>query len=148
MKVYFDSSLYGGYFETEFQLDSRELFRRAKVGWYTVVWSEVVEREISLAPLQVRNLFELYTRSAASEKILITPKVVELANEYLARRIVPERMFNDALHVALATVYEITYLASWDERHLVDPARILGFQTANVSFGFKPVNIVTPRQLI
>ncbi|MBC7891627.1 MAG: PIN domain-containing protein, partial [Sphingobacteriaceae bacterium] len=127
IKVYFDTSVYGGFFKTEFQDDSRELFRRTKAGWYTLVWSEVVEREISLAPLQVKNLFGLYTKSADSEKVLVTPKIVELANEYLARNVLPERMFNDALHVALASVYEITYLASWDERHIANPSRILGF---------------------
>lgn len=148
MKVYFDSSVYGGCFDAEFEAASKELFRRTKAGWYTLVWSDVVENEMLDAPSEVVKLFRQYSGASTSEKIVVTPRVARLATEYLRYKVLPATMYNDALHVALATVYEVAYLSSWDKKHLVAPTRVLGFQQVNVTFGFRPVSIVTPEFLI
>lgn len=148
MKVYFDSSVYGGCFDPEFRTASVELFRRTKAGWFTFVWSSVVEDEMRDAPPDVRKLFATFTKRPASVKVIVTPKVAQLASEYIRAGVLPGTMFNDALHVALATIYQVAYLSSWDKKHLVAPARVVGFQQVNLNFGFGPVNIVTPDQLL
>jgi len=148
MKVYVDTSVYGGYYDEEFREPTREFFRRTRNGWFTLVWSDLLEKEIKQAPPQVRRLFGQLTRRSDSLKVLIIPGVVELAKAYLDAGVLPEKMRNDALHVALATHYQTTYLASWDSKHIVEPARIVGFQQVNLALGFGPVSIVNPAALL
>lgn len=148
MKIYFDSSVYGGCFDPEFADASNELFRRAKAGWFKLVWSSVVEDEMRDAPPEVRQLFRTHTRRASSLKVPVTPKVAELASAYVAAKVLPQKMFNDGVHVALATVYNVAYLTTWDRKHLVAPARIVAFQEVNLTFGYNPVSIVTPQTLL
>lgn len=66
----------------------------------------------------------------------ITVEVEQLAQAYLANKVLPERRSADALHVAAATVYGCDYLVSWNHRHLTRPQKKLQFQGVNQLHGY------------
>lgn len=56
MKLYIDTSVFGGYFEPEFELWSKNLFLKIKEGIYTAVVSDITLLELEKAPKAVSEL--------------------------------------------------------------------------------------------
>ena len=50
----------------------------------------------------------------------ITQEAVDLSKEYISQRIIPEAKVEDALHVAVASVYEMDAVITWNNRHLAN----------------------------
>jgi hypothetical protein len=50
----------------------------------------------------------------------LTPEAEELAAKLIKRGALPEKALPDALHLAIAAVTRMEYLASWNYRHLVN----------------------------
>lgn len=72
-RIFLDSSVIGGYFDTEFEEDSRRIINYARQSRITVLVSEVVVKEILNAPARVQEvLFSI--PSNAIERIELTPK--------------------------------------------------------------------------
>ncbi|MEX0982620.1 MAG: hypothetical protein WD577_03190 [Bacteroidales bacterium] len=57
LKVYIDTSVIGGYFDDEFNVDTKLFFDEILHGEYNLVISDLTERELVNAPERVRNLF-------------------------------------------------------------------------------------------
>ena len=57
LRMYVDTSVFGGVFDIEFMESSQTLFRQIRNGQFLLCVSEVVRREIELAPEQVRNFY-------------------------------------------------------------------------------------------
>ena len=64
-------------------------------------------------------------------------KIRDLANVYIERGVFPERYMDDALHVAIATFYEISYLVSWNFEHLVKVKTRKWVNSVNTLQGFR-----------
>ena len=144
--LYLDTSVIGGYHDTEWMADTRELWAQAKVGQWRLVTSIVAEAELQNAPANVRGVFA-DTFDATS--ILDTSSEIEqLANAYLAAAVVPPKFADDALHVAMATVHGVRLVVSWNFKHLVNVRREDGFNAVNILHGWPPVRIVSPKEII
>jgi hypothetical protein len=55
-KLYIDTSVFGGYFENEFQIWSRKLIEQIFEGVYTAIISDITLAELESAPINVRDL--------------------------------------------------------------------------------------------
>ena len=55
-RIYLDTSVFGGYFEPEFELQTKILFDKIKKGDYSVIYSRLTDIELTPAPERVRNL--------------------------------------------------------------------------------------------
>ena len=112
-RVYVDTSVIGGCFDEEFALWSKGLMQDFLHGIFKPVLSEIVAAEIAPAPEQVRAQYaELLALQPQFAEL--TDEVHQLAAAYEARRILPAKFSNDALHIALATVAEVDMLVSWN----------------------------------
>lgn len=58
MKIYVDTSVFGGCFDQEFEMWSNRLMERFRIGQYTAVISEVSEFELKYAPSHVKRILE------------------------------------------------------------------------------------------
>ena len=56
--IYGDSSVFGGVFDDEFTMPSREFFDLVENGRFQLMVSDISRMEIAQAPSQVRALFE------------------------------------------------------------------------------------------
>lgn len=102
MRVYVDTSVFGGAFDSKFQEASCLFFEMVRSGKFTLVISSTVSDELRDAPEQVRGLFrELAVYIEVAE---IDPSAVNLQAAYLNAHVVGPRWDVDALHVAVATV--------------------------------------------
>jgi predicted nucleic acid-binding protein len=146
LSLYLDTSVLGGYFDAEFQADTRALWRLREAGRFRFFTSPVVMGEILTAPVRVRNL--LQTAFASEEVIAFNDEMEALAVVYVAQKIVPPDCVRDAEHVAICVVARLDYLVSWNFKHLANQRREAGFNAVNILQGYPPVRIVAPTFLI
>jgi predicted nucleic acid-binding protein len=62
MRVYADTSVFGGVYDEEFTAPSRAFFERVRAGRFELVVSPLVAEEITDAPEPVRELFDQIIR--------------------------------------------------------------------------------------
>jgi hypothetical protein len=53
----------------------------------------------------------------------------------------------DAVHVAVATIYRMDYILTWNVRHLANPNKRIHFGVICMRLGLVPPQIVTPDML-
>ncbi len=145
-KLYIDTSVIGGFHDTEWMDDTRLLWQQAAAGHWQLVTSIVAEAELQNAPANVRQLF---AETFGSGSILDTSaEIEELANAYMAAAVVPPKFADDALHVATATVHGIRLIVSWNFKHLANVRREDAFNAVNILHGWPAVRIVSPKEII
>ncbi|WP_404424966.1 PIN domain protein [Nibricoccus sp. IMCC34717] len=146
LSLYLDTSVIGGYFDSEFMADTRELWRLKEAGRFRFFASELVLDEVARAPERVREL--LRTSFEADDVLDITGEMEDLAAAYMAQKVVPAEYADDAQHVAVCSVARLSYLVSWNFKHLANERREAGFNAVNLLQGYSPVRIVAPTFLI
>jgi len=146
MRVYADTSLFGGVFDAEFDLPSKQFFSEAIAGRFTLVTSALVAAEVEPAPSEVRELFERYLRIA--EVCKISEDALTLQQLYIDAGIVPFKSQNDALHVAIATVAACDIIVSWNFRHIVHFDKIDKYNAVNVLNEYRRIGIFSPLEVI
>jgi predicted nucleic acid-binding protein len=145
--LYLDTSIIGGCFDEEFRTATRELFRQADLGLYQLFVSAVTENEIQNAPSEIKEFFT-ETFAEADQILPLTGESEKLARAYVAAGVVSPKYVDDARHVAIATVEQVGLIVSWNFKHLANYRRETGFNAVNRLQGYRPVRILTPRELI
>ncbi|NNM95554.1 MAG: PIN domain-containing protein, partial [Bacteroidia bacterium] len=118
-RIYIDTSVFGGYFETEFQLWSKRLINKVTEQKYKAVVSDITLLELEPALEYVKKL-AIEVTSKYGEFITAGVAEKELAEMYLKERIVTHRFRSDALHIAIASISKVDILVSWNFKHIVN----------------------------
>jgi len=113
---------------------------------YKVFISEVNVKE--LGDTKDEKLKRKFKRLIKKFKVLKTNKKIrDLADAYIDRGVFPRKYINDALHVAIASFYEISYLVSWNFEHLVKVKTRRSVNLVNILEGYREIEIVSPQEL-
>jgi predicted nucleic acid-binding protein len=146
LRVYVDTSVFGGALDREFAAGSQAFFSNVRRGALRMTVSALVENELQRAPAAVRRLFDdlepLVTRVDISEAAYF------LQQSYLAAGIVSAQRETDALHVATATASGCEAIVSWNFKHIVNFRRISLYNEVNRMEGYGPIAIHTPMEVI
>jgi hypothetical protein len=146
VRVYADTSVYGGAFDEEFDDASRAFFDQVLAGRFHLVSSTVVRSELEDAPARVQAFFRKMRRHF--EIVDITDPALRLQQAYLRAGIVAEKWAADTLHVAVATVARCRLIVSWNFKHIVNFQRIPLYNGINLSQGYDAVGIYSPQEVI
>jgi hypothetical protein len=146
LRVYVDTSVFGGVHDVEFRVSSERFFSAVRAGAFVVLVSDALVVEISNAPAVVQETFTAHR--AHMEAVETTAEAAALAEAYLEARVVPAASRVDALHVALASVARADAVVSWNFKHLVQLRRIRGFHAVNVLRGYPLIEIRSPVEVI
>ena len=145
-RIYIDTSVIGGCFDVEFAEWSNGLIADFRNGLFQPLLSEVIAAEIEDAPENVQLVYaELITFNA--DVLAVEENALELADQYQKRGILTQNFYDDGLHIALATVSEADLLVSWNFKHIVHFGKIRLFNAVNIEFGYKPLQIFSPREV-
>ncbi len=106
-----------------------------------VVWDEAGRGDTEIATLRLSLLESLMLLDIKEEAI-------ELAKEFLQHSNLPSKASNDALHIALATVYGLDYLLTWNCKHMANAQIQKKLSVISSSLGYELPVICTPYQLI
>lgn len=146
IRVYADTSVFGGILDEEFCEASQLFFDQVKHGVFTLVTSATVQEEIQPAPEKVRRFFEQFI--ATAEIAMISEAMLDLRDAYLDAKIVGPHFSDDALHVAVATVSACSLIVSWNFKHIVHFDKIKLYNAVNVLQGFSEIAIFSPLEVI
>lgn len=61
---------------------------------------------------------------------------------------VSKNFYEDALHIAISTTYNVNVLASWNFKHIVNLNRIRLYNAVNIKNGYSVLEIRSPREII
>lgn len=146
LRVYVDTSVFGGCFDPEFEEESRRFFELVRAGRVVAIISPVVVDELGDAPEPVRSILEsLPTGSIVP--VDLTPDMIELRDAYLEAGILSRRSVDDATHVAAATAVRADAIVSWNFRHIVRLDKMRAYNAVNLMSGYGPLSIVSPRDV-
>lgn len=146
-RIYLDTSVFGGFFDKEFEEYTKPLFERISSGEFVVLLSTMLDEELEFAPERIKNLISELNNDFI-EFLKDTDEAVNLAAEYINEKVVGETSYADCLHIALATIYQADLLVSWNFRHIVNVERIRGYNSINLKNGYKQLDIRSPRELM
>lgn len=146
-RVYIDTSVIGGCFDEEFEKWSNELLAEITSGQKIAVISDLTYREIELAPKNVQDkIFSI--PDDFIEEVMTDNEVLELANQYIRAEAISQKFFEDAQHIANATICKVDILVSWNFKHIVNIDRIRKYNAVNLMHGYSPIEIRTPREIL
>jgi predicted nucleic acid-binding protein len=81
------------------------------------------------------------------ESLVVSEEVIGLARILMDHKVMPGPLQGDAVHVAVATVYGMDFVLSWNVRHLANPNKIQHLNTICLRLGLMPPRIITPEFL-
>ena len=146
MRIYVDTSVFGGCFDTEFEHWSNRLIEFFKIGKYKAVISEVSEFELKFAPNHIKQILSNIPHKNL-EIAKLTDEARQLSEYYLKEKIVTKKSLADTQHIAVATVQQVDLLVSWNFKHIVNYDKILLYNAVNLKYGYKVLEIRNPRDL-
>jgi predicted nucleic acid-binding protein len=82
------------------------------------------------------------------ESLAATTESNALANILIARGAIPETEPEDALHIAIASLANVDYIASWNFAHIVGAQAKLRLQLRMHEIGLPPIPIATPDEIL
>ena len=151
-KVYIETSVIGAYFDQRSDIVSASQRYWSQLWWnqvrfdYEVVVSEGVINELN---------HENYPFSQEAIDLVEKIQHVDIVNEvndiikiYITRKLMPQDVLGDALHLALASYHKCDYLLTWNCKHLANPNKFKHMRIVNTSLGLYTPEITTPNQLI
>lgn len=147
MKLYLDTSVFGGYFESEFKIWTEKLFEQIIDGDFTAVISDITLLELEEAPKYIRDLAgKIISENAEFVSANLTDK--NLSDIYIKEKIVSSKYRSDAFHIAIATTNKVDILTSWNFKHIVNINKIRQYNSVNLKYGFTMIEIRSPRDII
>jgi predicted nucleic acid-binding protein len=146
-RFYFDTSVFGGVFDVEFEILSSRLFQKVRSGEIICVYSDLTIGELNNAPQRVKD----FLASLPKENLEFVPidnESLDLARLYVAEKVVGETSFDDCVHIALATIHKADILVSWNFKHIVNIYRIRGYNSVNIRQGYARIEIRSSKDII
>ena len=146
--LYLDTSVPSAHFDerAKERKDATIKFWKEVLPHYEVYVSEITVKELEATKDEA--LRKRLRKLIKGFKILKSNKKIrDLAKAYIERGVFPEKYVDDALHVAITTYYEISYLVSWNFEHLVKVKTRKWVNSVNILEGFREIEIVSPQEL-
>ena len=144
--LYLDTSVIGGYYDVEFEKDTKPLFDNIRKGEFNMMYSDITEDELLDAPEPVKMLIETIP-DEYRKKVELTEEVATLADSYISEGVVGQTSRDDCFHIALATINRADILISWNFKHIVNVKRIRGYNTVNLKYNYPTIDIRSPKEL-
>ncbi len=147
LKIFLDTSVYSALFDQRDphrQKQTQEFWKT--IGDYEFYYAEIIQEEIgAISDKDLREEILLLLENGL--EIDIIEEVKKLSKVYIKEGLIPVKYENDALFLALTTVYSLDILVSWNFRHLVKRKTRLGVNLINLKKGYRAIEILAPPEL-
>jgi predicted nucleic acid-binding protein len=146
-RYYIDTSVFGGYYDTEFEEITKKLFEQIINHGIKIIYSELTKNELINSPQKVKEFIKSLPENLI-DYIEITDESLILADKYIEEKVVGKTSREDCIHIALATLTRADVLVSWNFKHIVNLTRIHGYNSVNLKTGYPTIEIRSPKELI
>lgn len=146
-KVYVDTSVIGGAYDTEFAKWSKAIIQEFIDGKKIMVLSDLTLREVERGPKELKNAL---VEVPDENKVLVAlnDEAIVLADRYISEGAVSKNYLIDAQHIAIATIHRVDVMVSWNFKHIVNLARIKLYNSVNLKHGYPMIEIRSPREVL
>jgi predicted nucleic acid-binding protein len=137
----------------EKQSITKEFFEKY-LSLYDVYISDLVLTEIeNTRTAALRNKLKQVVMEHSLKVIETAPEdqevVFNLAHRYIEEGVIPQRKFDDAIHVAVCVHYEFDVLLSWNFRHLANINKQIRINAVNKKEGYlKELFLLSPMEVL
>lgn len=146
-RLYFDTSVFGGVYDDEFEEITTLLFEKVRLGQIICVYSDLSETELQNAPQNVKDFFADLPQEHL-QFVEVTEEAYALAQKYLDEKVVGPTSADDCRHIATATLNKVDFLVSWNFKHIVNVFRIRGYNSINLRCGYSQLDIRSPKEFV
>lgn len=147
LKIFLDTSVYSAIFDN--RVPSRQKMTQDfwnTIGDYEVYYSEIILEEINaISDENIKK--DIYDLLKDGKNIKTSAEVENLTQIYIDEGLIPEKYENDALLIALTSVYSLDILVSWNFKHLVKRKTRIGVNLINLKNSYKTIEILAPPEL-
>lgn len=150
-KVYIDTSVLGAIHDKDEPSRlhaTKQFFSEIENKIHEGFISNIGVEEIGRAPEPLKDGITEMIRQIGLNMLLETDDCEELVKEYLNDGIVPLKYRDDARHIAVATVYEVDAIVSWNFKHMVNVFVKRAINSVNLRLGYKTIDILSPQEVI
>ncbi|MBU0700056.1 hypothetical protein KKE26_01975 [bacterium] len=150
-QLYLETSVWNFYFAIDapekMEITLR-FFDKIKQGDYEIFISDVVIEEIGRADDDKKHLLLNIIAEYSPMRLIIKEEVAELAQKYISEGVLPANKIEDATHAAVATVFEMDALISWNLKHLSNLRKMELINGINMKEGYsKRLELITPMEV-
>jgi hypothetical protein len=146
-RIYADTSVLGGILDKEFKEWSIRLLEEFQMGNSILVLSDITLQELEGAPDKVHKKLSKIPEENI-EKLKINKDAKSLAQEYLKEGVVTEKYIVDAQHIAIASVFKVDLVVSWNFKHILNYKKIRLYNGVNLKNGYPLIEIRSPREVV
>ena len=151
-KVYIETTIPSFYYNQRTQPEMIARMNWTREWWdnsrpsYEALTSVAVLDELRERPHPQQG--EKISLMSAIPLLPITAAVLEAAEVYVSRKVMPAEVAGDALHLAFASVYACDVLLTWNCVHLANANKFEHIQRVNTELGVAIPLLLTPLQLM
>ncbi|RLD17096.1 MAG: hypothetical protein DRI36_04695 [Caldiserica bacterium] len=147
-KLYLDTSVISAYFDKrkkERQVITKRWFRFSFARYHIFI-SEIVLFEINATK---DNYLKKRMKSFVKDyPVLEVNKEIRYLAEIYTNEIFSEKNYRDALHVAVASYYDMDAIVSWNFAHLVNFETKRMVRSINLANGYREIDILSPLEFM
>lgn len=146
--IYLDSSVPSAYFDTRvpWRMEYTRQWWHEELPQYTVFISPSVLVEIRRTKNEeIRE--QLLSLVLDFPQLELSTEIEQIATGYINHKIIPPSAFADAIHIAIASLYKIDFLVTWNCEHLAEAHRRRKVRLFNTMAGLYVPELVTPMEL-
>lgn len=150
LKLYLETTVFNYYFDEDRtgHEDVLKLFEAISEGKYEAYTSALVMRELEKAPEPKKSNMLALIEKYNLKTLFSQPDAEILAEFYIERGIIPASHLFDSLHVAMASVYELDCIISYNFHHINrDKTRLLATMINNQE-GYGGITIATAKEVL
>jgi predicted nucleic acid-binding protein len=151
LKIYLDSSIISHLYAEDAPDKMRiteEFWREIEEGLYEAVISSFVIVELGKCQEPKRSLMLNKLQQSNIIELDVDEEAAYLASKYIEHGVLSEKHYEDAFHIAAATVSKCQVLASWNFKHIVKVKTILGTNGINRVEGYEEIQLLSPDALV
>lgn len=124
------------------------MFDEIQKGRFIVVTSPITIRELSQAPEPLKSQFlDILVRLKVNELKTNLDEVEQLATAYVREKIIQEDFYDDARHIAYATIEKVDVLVTLNLEHIANEWIIRKINSVNLKEGYPLVIVRTPEEV-
>ena len=152
-KFYLDTSIIGFALQKadlERRAEANLLLRQVRYGFFLGGYSFLTEAEMDAAPPGVARRLRGKIAQAGLRRVRVRSRsqAHDLAERYCRARIIPREYFEDALHVAIATLWRADALVSYNFTHIVRLDTMIGVNAINREEKLAELHLCQPSEVI
>lgn len=120
LRLYLETTVFNYYFDEDRpgHGDVLRLFEAIKAGKFEAYTSNLVVGELEKAPEPKRSKMLSLVEDCNPKSLEISSKVKHLGQLYIEKGVIPASHLFDSLHVAIASVYELDCIISYNFHHI------------------------------